>query len=536
MARSDTARLNELGQDIEAAKSEETAKKNIMAFLSEIASSSPSAYTEGSPVIYHDDPRNKYSIPKGTPLEKAAKAIMDEAAAQAEEVEYTRDFRCRVEEGAVAIKRTMFKVFGASAHGKPIETFFGKFPPREIQITVGLDNLGRPIEESAPGSEFTLAWLEASLTIGTWSDGEHDGMMRLFVTTKKRNKTALDGFFKLVDEELEHHSIYRNQILTYKGKADGGYDLRYTHLAEDPTIIYTDRVQNRLEVDVWRKLRRRERLVQRGLKPTFKELVFGPVGTGKSASCVTTAIKAKEYGYTVLMVNPTGVSSIAELSRAMNVARMYAPTLLVIEDVDKYFSENMSPDQISSITNLFDGLEKHDGISIIMTTNHVDKVHSKMLRAPRTTGVIKIGYLDQESMEHMVRVVLGEQLDPETNFNLVWNEVKDFGPAFMRSTFDKAVEASILLREDDEQYDDPIIGTEELISAARSFQDHRDLHAEVEASQERTKPTLGEFLMDDVKSFVRKLFNGMTRDYQLEVQTTNEHGYATFKQAGENNK
>lgn len=536
MARSDTNRLNELGQDIEAAKSEEAAKKNIMQFLSEIANSGPNKYFEGSPVIYHDDPKNKYSIPKGTPLEKAAKAIMDEAAAQAEEVEYSRDFRCRVEEGAVAIKRTMYKVFGASAHGKPIETFFGKFPPREVQIQVGLDALGKPIEESAPASEFTLAWLEATLQIGTWTDGDHDGMMRLYVTTKKRNKPALDGFFKLVDEELEHHSIYRNQILTYKGKSDGSYDLRYTHLAEDPTIIYTDRVNNRLEVDVWRKLRRRERLVARGLKPTFKELVFGPVGTGKSASCVTTAIKAKEYGYTVLMVNPTGVSSISELARAMNVARMYAPTLLIVEDVDKYFTEGMSPDQVSAITNLFDGLEKHDGISIMMTTNHVDKVHSKMLRAPRTTGVIKIGYLDQTSMEHMVRVVLGDQLDPDTNFDLVWDEVKDFGPAFMRSTFDKAVEASILLREDDDDSDDPIIGTEELISAARSFQDHRDLHAEVELAQEKPKQTLAEFVFDDVKTFFRKIVNGTLADWKMDIQLNRDAGQGKLVRTSENTK
>jgi hypothetical protein len=399
---------------------------------------------------------------------------------------------------------------------------------------VGLDEFGNQIEESAPLSEFGLAWLDATLQVGTWSDGDTDALMRLFVTTKKRNKQALDGFFNMVDNELKTNSIYRKQILTYKGRNDGSYDLRFTHLAEDPTIIYTDRVNNRLEVDVWRKLRRRERLVARGLKPTFKELVFGPVGTGKSASCVTTAIKAKSYGYTVLMVNPTGISSIDDLSRAMNVARMYAPTLMIIEDVEKYFTEGMSQDLISKITNMFDGLEKHDGISIMMTTNHVNQVHSKMLRAPRTTGVIKIGYLDQTSMEHMVRVVLGDQLDPETDFDRVWYEVKDFGPAFMRSTFDKAVEASILLREDDEQYDDPIIGTDELIAAAQSFQDHRDLHAEVEASQEKKKQTLAEFIFDDVSDFAKKLFNKLLPSYKMNIETQRDSGVGTLVKTGHN--
>jgi hypothetical protein len=40
--------------------------------------------------------------------------------------------------------------------------------------------------------------------------------------------------------------------------------------------------------------------------------------------------------------------------------------------------------------------------------------------------------------------------------------------------------------------------------------------------------------MDDIKAFVRKLFNGLMPDYKLRIQTTNEEGEGIFTHAGSN--
>jgi hypothetical protein len=60
-------------------------------------------------------------------------------------------------------------------------------------------------------------------------------------------------------------------------------------------------------------------------------------------------------------------------------ARYVAPCLLIIEDIDT----QVTPDKLSYFFNEVDGLENNDGILMIATTNHLDKLDEGLKRPSR---------------------------------------------------------------------------------------------------------------------------------------------------------
>lgn len=64
------------------------------------------------------------------------------------------------------------------------------------------------------------------------------------------------------------------------------------------------------------------------------------------------------------------------------------PFMLIIEDVDALFSkdrgaENMSPLTFSGLLNVLNGITSKDGIIMVLTTNHIEKLDPVLIRSGR---------------------------------------------------------------------------------------------------------------------------------------------------------
>lgn len=417
----------------------------------------------------------RIGLPEGVTLSKAAKTLIERENALNEEIRTHRNFNARIEDLQVAVKRVMEATWGTTGRGRKIETFFGTILPSQIDVVIGLDERGREITEKVPASEFTLAPLEATVQFGTWQHEEFGICGRVSVTAYKKYEKKVTKFLQAVEAYLATDSIYKGKVVEFKARRDGeGYTLSHRNVKINPHIVYNSDVQDELEEVVFDGIEYYERYALAGEKNTFNTLLKGPYGTGKTECAITAAVKATEHGWTTVFFTPSERDSIQDLEAAFNLANLYGPSLLVVEDIDRYFLEASNPKAASAISNLLDGANSKTGkVSILMTTNHFDKLPEVATRHGRMDAMIEIGYLDREAMEKMFYLILGDELEDDVDFDPIYEVVQDTGPSFIRGTFALARKYAIASNKG-ELYGK--LSTQALLRAARRMKNNSDLH------------------------------------------------------------
>jgi transitional endoplasmic reticulum ATPase len=166
------------------------------------------------------------------------------------------------------------------------------------------------------------------------------------------------------------------------------------------------------------------------------------------------------------------------------MARMYQPAVVFAEDVDTMAGPN-SGATIERHLDLLDGI-KQKGLKLltVFTTNHAEQIHKGMLRPGRIGAVISIGGMDRPGIEKLGRRVIGDALDPDTDWDEVADRTQGYMPAFVRECFDRAVRYAITLNHGELGQ----IGTEAICLAADGLRDQYRLMED--ASEETTDMNL----------------------------------------------
>lgn len=404
------------------------AAEDVRSTLAKFASSN---YAPDLGVAYHLTPEHKVSLPNGMDLGKGAKILAEADKASRETQVFTKIFKYRPNDGAAALVRVMQKYFGTTGRGKPIQTFFGSIPPQQKEIEIGY---GETIQ--VPWGHIAFEHLEGTLMLGYDYDAEYGQLFELAIECPKKYDASVHGFFNLIEEELKTGSIY-------KGKAIRGTDEpRFMDLQVDDAIVYNSEVYDALETSVWGVIRETVMLREMKIKTDPKVLLHGPYGTGKSEAGRMTAKVAVDNGWTFIAFN-SGKSQISELEHTLKTARLLAPAVVFVEDVDLY-AENKDEATQSRMLEMFDGLSsKGHEVMVLMTSNKPGNFNKGMLRAGRINRMIEIGPLNREATEELIRRSTGEQLG-EVDFDKVWEAMAGFEPAFVRQTFNDARQAAAI--------------------------------------------------------------------------------------------
>lgn len=433
------------------------------AFLGYLRQVSGASVSADEAIAYHADPPNKISLPQGMTAAKGAEILADVATALAQKEVFSRTFKYRPFDGAHAVTSVLRKFFGTSGRGVPIKTMFGSIPPQQIEIEV--DQHGHT--EQVPWGHVAMSHLEGKLMLSASEDTEYGTLFTLSVDCPKRYGQEVAGFFTLVEHELRTNSIY-------KGKSIKGTDQpRFIPTGYDDTIVYAEDVESALNATVWGVIQHAALLKEDKKKVNKRVLLEGPYGTGKSEAGRRTASVANDNGWTFIQFQ-SGKSNLEELEKTIQTARLYAPAVVFIEDIDIYAGVEGVNSQ-TRITNLFDGIgTKGDQVMIVMTSNVPAAFSKGMLRAGRVDRMIHIGELDKNGVEQLVRRVIGEhRLDSDIDFEAVHVAMEGFEPAFVRSTFDQAAEAA-LIRTGSRDYK---VGTNDLVTAATLLRPQHELHS-----------------------------------------------------------
>lgn len=189
-------------------------------------------------------------------------------------------------------------------------------------------------------------------------------------------------------------SVFRGKVLSLGAEAGVGMDpyyetgtvysttLRFAEtdpIAEDD-IVLDDEIRDVLHRNVVRLYTDRARLRAHDVPRRRGVLFHGPPGTGKTYAC--RYLVGQVEGCTVIVVTGTGLLRVKEV---FELARGLQPTLVVLEDVDLVFSSrdvNLSGASLGTLMDELDGLRSEDDVSVILTTNAVERVEAAVRDRP----------------------------------------------------------------------------------------------------------------------------------------------------------
>lgn len=144
-------------------------------------------------------------------------------------------------------------------------------------------------------------------------------------------------------------------------------------------------------------------------------LLHGPGGTGKSslAKAIAQNLKIPIYFFHL------GTLSDKEFTEKWK-ENVYAPAVILLEDFDSYFNkrENLTSHKsltFDTVLNAISGVNSSDGIFLIVTTNHIDKIDEALgvsatggisTRPGRIDSVIYMGEMSEQNRSKMANRIL----------------------------------------------------------------------------------------------------------------------------------
>lgn len=390
----------------------------------------------------------------------AAKFLQALHKQEEQEFNFGRAFQYRWADGAAAFNRALMRVFGTTGLGKV--TKGGMFSPdRPPQLRSVHTSATETIQ--VPWGEVVMPPLESTFNLSVHNDEEFGMLFYLDVTAPRRMRRRLEAFFDVVQDELAKRSIYRGKAFTAASEP------RFLDLSwvKPEKVVYSGETLAQLDANVWTVIRHAEEMRRLGLPVKRSVIVEGPYGTGKSLAGALTAIECQQAGWTFVQVRP----GVDDMFQALKTAQLYAPAVVLVEDLDVIASGG-DEEAISRLLDALDGIgNKGNGVMLLATTNHINKLQKAVMRPGRTDAIIHIGGLDRTAVEKLIRVTVAPELLGDIDYDKAYAALEGFLPAFIAEALGRATRYS--LSRNGGRAD--LIHTEDIVYAAAGLRIQLDL-------------------------------------------------------------
>lgn len=380
----------------------------------------------------------KIVLPQEMEYETAISVITKKQKDEEQAYEISRAYNYRPYDGARAVAAVLRDHFGWAV-GMPVRTLFGTNPPQLIDIDVDVDR-----REQVPWGRLQLVhFRDGYIDMGQVRHKDYGMIFQVTAMVRRKYRAEIEGVFKLIEEYLKADSIYRGKVITASETPEF---IDVSHI-EFEDVIYTSQVMEDLETFVWANIDYPQKLRDMGQLGKRVTIVYGTYGVGKTLAayltgkrCLIQRTKVNGEHVTCIICRP----GIDNWMFALQIAGLYGRSVIIIEDADLLVDPH-NEHNISAMLEQFDGLvTKGRDITLVMTTNHIDKIHKGMLRPGRIDGVIEIGFMDEDGVERLAKRVLGNLLEDEINWHTVFVAMEGYTPAYVREVLDRSLRRNIV--------------------------------------------------------------------------------------------
>lgn len=279
----------------------------------------------------------------------------------------------------------------------------------------------------------SFVWVDRSL-LESGGNATEKFKEKINLTFLTRRKAIIDKFTKMIEEKAGRLTDVPTVQLYINS---GSWWRKGTKLpVRSISTVFTMDNQGQALVEAIRKFdANREWCLARGLPHRMGALLDGPAGTGKSSLLHAVA---SETGRSIFYLNLGSVKDDKELTDLVSGSRNWRKAILVIEDFDATGAqvsrapvsvsdavgedgepttgngtpaEPRKPLTLSALLNVLDGVISPDGLVVIATTNHPEKLDEALIRPGRFDFRLHLGPLGWEQFVGMARLF---DYDPDT--------------------------------------------------------------------------------------------------------------------------
>ena len=304
-----------------------------------------------------------------------------------------------------------------------------KYCDSQFKDHIGIDN-----------GFFLVEYCGKNFGIYCW---EGDGFSRDYtITVFFRDKEV----FNLFRDEFNK---FRNDTCIYKGhivRIDRtgrhfsqatlrmGSDRRYT--LDD--VILPEELKKYISDNALDYIKNSDLISKNGFELKRGVLFHGVPGTGKTMMCEAIANELKNF-FCIFLAG----ESLSEVSSAFNMAKFYAPSIIVIEDADLIGKErdvnNFTP-LLGELFNSLDNLASSDNVCVIFTTNRIKSLEGALSDRPGRIDVIVEFPLPVPELRLKLMKLYSRFSDTEAGaFSKMVEETEGCTPALIKELVKRAV-------------------------------------------------------------------------------------------------
>ncbi|HWD40249.1 MAG TPA: ATP-binding protein [Fimbriimonas sp.] len=283
--------------------------------------------------------------------------------------------------------------------------------------------------------------------------GKSDLLQKLEVEIAAVDPKDAEKILERISEGCGRSSVYKGQIISFTcdqvaKRGQGCFSLRFHEPSKlaSKDVILPEATLSLIErntigfFDKLEKLRATGRSVKRGI------LLYGRPGTGKTltAKWVSSAIP----GLTTLFLSADQLFLIKDCCQ---MARMLAPSLVVLEDVDLIARDRGREENLQSritlnqLLNEMDGVSDNSGVLFLLTTNRPEELELALAARPgRIDQAIEYPLPDADCRERLFETYLSGLERENLDLSDLVRRTDGAPPAFIEELVRKALSTALL--------------------------------------------------------------------------------------------